>query len=364
MVREQLDALVVVHTPNVRYLTGFQGSSAILILFPDRLHLITDGRYVSEVQQDVAPRCVGLRAVPVTTSYDAALAAAIRSVAGARIGIESQYMTVARHAWLTAQLAEGNYPGTLVPVEGLTEAGRLIKDAHELAILREGAAMLDEVVTEVFGVIRWGQREFELAAEIDYRLRRKGFDRTAFDTIVASGPNAAMPHARPGSRVFDSGDLVVLDFGGVLDGYHLDITRTVCLGQPSPWAKRVVGLVSESQEAALARVRPGVLASDVDDAARRVLEQNELGATFSHATGHGLGLEIHEAPRVGPVRDVPGVARMMRDTVLEPGMVFTIEPGVYMPGQGGVRFEDDVLVTESGCEVLTRAPRELFVVRR
>jgi Xaa-Pro aminopeptidase len=216
----------------------------------------------------------------------------------------------------------------------------------------------------VFAVVREGQRELELAAEIDYRLKRRGFARPSFDTIVASGPNAALPHARPGERALQAGDLVVLDFGGVLDGYCVDLTRTVCIDPPSDESRRIYAAVTEAQWASIGRVRPGVLASDVDDAARRVLEARGFGTMFPHSTGHGLGLEIHEEPRVGPIRAGTGAQQMTRDERLAAGMVMTIEPGAYVPGVGGVRIEDDVLVTGEGCVVLTQAPRELFVVRR
>jgi Xaa-Pro aminopeptidase len=185
-------------------------------------------------------------------------------------------------------------------------------------------------------------------------MREAGYERTAFDTIVASGPHSAMPHYRAGSRTLAPGDLVVLDFGGVLDGYCCDLTRTVSIGEPSPASRRLYDSVRDAHTAALAAVRPGIDASAVDAAARNVLIDRGLGDAFGHGTGHGLGLDVHEEPRVGkPRADLPPVT-------LSAGMVFTIEPGAYLPGFGGVRIEDDVLVTESGCEVLTRVPRELL----
>jgi Xaa-Pro aminopeptidase len=184
-------------------------------------------------------------------------------------------------------------------------------------------------------------------------MREAGYERPAFDTIVASGPNAALPHHRAGDRVLAAGDLVVLDFGGVLDGYCCDLTRTVSVGPPSSQAVRVHAAVCDAQRAAIAAVRPGLEASAVDAAARNVLEQHGLGDAFGHGTGHGLGLDIHEDPRIArPRSDAPAVR-------LEPGMVFTVEPGAYLPGWGGVRIEDDVLVTETGCDVLTSVSRDL-----
>jgi Xaa-Pro aminopeptidase len=185
-------------------------------------------------------------------------------------------------------------------------------------------------------------------------MRGAGYERLAFDTIVASGPHAALPHHRAGDRILGAGDLVVLDFGGVLDGYCCDLTRTVSIGPPSPEARRLYIAVYDAHQAAIAAIRPGVESTAVDAAARRVLEARGLGEAFGHGTGHGLGLEIHEEPRITrPRPDVPSVP-------LVPGMVFTVEPGAYLPGFGGVRIEDDVLVTDTGCEVLTSVPRELL----
>ncbi len=362
LVRERLDALVLVHLPNVQYLTGFGGSAAILVVSGGVSRFITDGRYTTEVRESVLPGCPGLELVGVDPSYDETLARVLEAHhRGARVGIEGSHLTVSRHGWLAGRLGGAV---ELVAVDRVVEACRLVKDAFEIEIFREAAAMLDDVVHDVFAVARAGQREIELAAEIDYRIKRRGFSKTSFDTIVASGPHAALPHARPGDRALEHGDLVVLDFGGVHRGYCVDLTRTVSVGEPTAAARRLYAAVEAAHAAGIARVRAGVLASEVDDAARRVLEGEGLGAAFSHSTGHGLGLEIHEEPRVGPVRPGTGAQQMSRDERLAPGMVITIEPGVYVPGEGGVRIEDDVLVTGDGCVVLTQAPRELYVVRR
>jgi Xaa-Pro aminopeptidase len=201
------------------------------------------------------------------------------------------------------------------------------------------------------------------SATIDYALRQGGFERPAFDTIVASGPHSALPHARPTGRMLEAGDLVVLDFGGVHDGYSVDITRTVSVGPAGAEASRLYRAVIDAHAAAGAAARPGARVTAVDEAARSVLESHGLGPAFSHATGHGLGLEIHEEPRVGPRRaDIPGVAPAGRDELLAEGLVFTIEPGAYVPGVGGVRVEDDVLVTAGGLEWLTGVSREFRVV--
>ncbi len=362
--RECLDALVLVHLPNVHYLTGFGGTAAIVVLTGEGLRFITDGRYTSEVRETLAPGCPGLELVPVEPTYDETLARLLEGLPGRRVGVEASHMTVGRFTWLANRLSSVPDPCQLVAVDRLVEEARITKDAFELEVFGRAARMLDEVVQDVFAAVRAGQRELELAAEIDYRLKRRGFSRSAFDTIVASGPNSALPHARPGERVLQAGDPVVLDFGGVLDGYCVDLTRTVSIGEPGDGFRRLYTAVTEAHGAAIAKVRGGALASEVDEAARRTLESRGLGPAFSHSTGHGLGLEIHEEPRIGPVRPGTGAQQMARDERLRPGMVVTIEPGVYVPGEGGVRLEDDVLVTEDGCIVLTQAPRELYVVRR
>jgi Xaa-Pro aminopeptidase len=209
-----------------------------------------------------------------------------------------------------------------------------------------------------------GRSEREVAADIDWRLRQAGFERPAFETIVASGPNSAMPHARPGERVLEPGDLVVLDFGGVYGGYCVDLTRTVSLGEPAAEARRVYGAVHDAQTAAIEAVRPNVRASQIDAAARDTLKGHGLGEAFGHGTGHGLGVEVHEAPHIRPRQESAApsaLAAWTADDSIEPGMVFTIEPGAYIPGWGGVRIEDDVLVTGDGREVLTTVPYGLTV---
>ena len=364
---DRLDALVVTHLPNVRYLTGFGGSAAIAVLTRDELVFITDGRYVTDVQESVAPLCPAFRIVTVDPTYDASLVRVLEQVGLARAGFESSYLSVRRHQWIVAAL-EGHAAGRsasveLVPSDRRVEAERLRKDPAELAAFRRAGELLDVVAADVLASIRVGQVEREIAAEIDFRLKKGGFEGPAFDTIVASGPNSALPHARPGLRALKDGDLVVLDFGGVYDGYCVDLTRTVCVGDPSAEARRLYDAVFEAQATALATIRPGVRVSEVDEAARGVLERHGFGPAFGHATGHGLGLEVHEEPRVGPLRaDVPGVAPVSRDEVLVPGIVMTVEPGAYIAGLGGVRIEDDVEVVADGAELLTRVSRNLLVV--
>jgi Xaa-Pro aminopeptidase len=273
-----------------------------------------------------------------------------------KLGIEAAHLTVARKEWLERTSTSRGLALSWTSTERVVEQPRLVKDASEIATMRDAAARLTGVAESAFRSIRSGVTEREVAGSIEMAMRAAGYERLAFDTIVASGPNAALPHYRAGTRILKPGDLVVLDFGGVLDGYCSDLTRTVSVGAPTPDALRLHAAVRDAQRAAMEAVKPGVPATSVDGAARELLESRGLGEAFGHGTGHGLGLDIHEEPRVGPPRSHSASVQ------LEPGMVFTIEPGAYLPGMGGVRIEDDVLVTGDGCEVLTSVPRELLAL--
>ena len=352
-----LDALVVTTPANIRYLANHVGTAGTLVVTKEAVHLLVDFRYQESVRfaQGSVAACPSLRTWPVPASYDEALVSTLVELGIRTAGIEAGHLTVARHEWLLSTLVARGVGITLRSTERLIERLRLVKDPFEVMSLRQAAERLSGVATEAFAAVAAGRTERDVAGVIEEALREAGYERPAFDTIVASGPNSALPHYRAGGRSLIPGDLVVLDFGGVLDGYCSDLTRTVSVGQPSPEASRLHAAVREAQAAAIGAVRPGVAATAVDSAARQVLVAHGLGEAFGHGTGHGLGLDVHEEPRVSQPRpDVP-------QTLLEPGMVFTIEPGAYLAGFGGVRIEDDVLVTENGYEVLTSVPRDLRV---
>jgi Xaa-Pro aminopeptidase len=352
-----LDALIVTTPANIRYLANHIGSAGTLLVTHTDLQLLVDFRYKEAVRarQESPAACPGLRIHDVPDSYDEALVSATMALPGKIVGIEAGHLTVARQEWLIRTWDSRGAGITLRSTERLVEQFRAVKDAAEVTVLREAARRLTAVANQAIGAVHSGTAERTVAAVIEAALREAGYERPAFDTIVASGPNSALPHYRAGDRSLRAGDLVVLDFGGVLDGYCSDLTRTVSVGQPSPDALRLHAAVRDAQAAAIDAVRPGATATDVDAAARQILVGHGLGEAFGHGTGHGLGLDVHEEPRVSkPRSDVPPVR-------LEPGMVFTIEPGAYLPGFGGVRIEDDVLVTETGCEVLTSVPRDLRV---
>ena len=351
-----LDALVVTCAANIRYLTNHAGSAGVLVLARDTVHLLVDFRYAESVRslQESTSACPGLRVWGVPASYDEALLSCLAEISVASVGFESAHVTVSRFDWWRRTADARGLSLAFRSTDRAVEQHRIVKDQAEIGVLREAARRLTAVAQTTFAAVCPGVTERWLAGVLEGALREAGYERPAFDTIVASGPNSALPHYRAGDRVLAPGDLLVLDFGGVLDGYCSDLTRTVAVGSPSPEARRIHAAVHAAQQAAVAAVRPGADTTSVDAAARDMLTQHGLGDAFGHGTGHGLGLDIHEEPRITRQRaDVPSLP-------LEPGMVFTIEPGAYLPGFGGVRIEDDVLVTEEGCEVLTAVPRELL----
>jgi len=367
-----LDGLVVTHLPNLLYLTNFLGTAGIAVVMRDRLYLLLDFRYASAAKAlwDTPYGCPDAEIVLVERTYDETLVGLVKRLQPKRLGIEGNQVPLNRANQLArtigAEISSGpeagnNRPGlmSLVATDNIVERLRIVKDAHEIEMLRRGAQLLSPVALEILNDAKPGIKEQELAAKIDWRIKSAGFERCSFETIVASGPNSALPHAHAGERVLREGDFVVLDFGGVYGGYCVDLTRTVALGEPSAEMVRVYQAVLEAQQTAIAAVRPGVRAGDIDAAARLTLGRHGLAEAFGHSTGHGLGVEIHETPRIGPRREATGDGPAPPDEAIEPGMVFTIEPGAYLPGWGGVRIEDDVLVTSDGVEVLTNVPTSL-----
>ena len=349
MAEESCEALLVTTLANVRYLTGFSGSAALLLVLPDELVLSTDGRYQSQSAEQLAAAGVEARIevgnLPTQKEALASAAGAVR-----RLGLEATNVTWARQRSFAADW----FPeAELLPTEGLVEGLRRVKDDGEVARMAAAAGIADAALAVVKPQMVDGITEADLALALDSEMRRLGASGCSFDTIVASGPNGAKPHARPSSRRIEDGELVVLDFGAVVDGYCSDMTRTVSVGPPrSPTLERMVAVVAESQQAGVEAVRAGQSAADVDRVCREVIEGAGWGDAFLHSTGHGVGLDIHEAPYVSATS---------KDT-LAAGHVVTVEPGVYLPEHGGVRIEDTVVVTDDGCVPLTLAPKDLVIV--
>ncbi|MGO9231530.1 MAG: M24 family metallopeptidase [Bryobacteraceae bacterium] len=337
-------ALLVSAPPNVRYLSGFTGDNAMLLALPGKAVLFTDPRYAIQAAQQVSCRvkiCKG----PLVDG----VAAAVRKQGAVRIGYEPARMTCDVFNALQARLP---MKASLAPVPGLVEELRMIKSPAELALIRRSVALNSRAFELAADRVRPGMTERDLAAEIEYRMRRLGAEKPSFETIVAGGSRSALPHSQPTAAPLRTGQLVVIDMGTFVDGYASDMTRMLFLGTPGARVKRVYAAVLEAQLAGIETVRAGVAAYQVDAAARRVLRRHGFERAFVHSTGHGLGLEIHEPPRLGK-RD---------KTILRPGMAVTIEPGVYLEGFGGVRIEDTVEVTQSGCKILTPTPKELRVI--
>ncbi|HEY6319144.1 MAG TPA: Xaa-Pro peptidase family protein [Acidimicrobiia bacterium] len=341
-----IDALLVTRLPNVRYLTGFSGSAATLLVTPDAMLVVTDGRYRTQMGEQLA--AAGVDAIVEVGATLAEQHAVLARAAGAldRLGLEAHGITWAEQRTLAEVLSS-----TLVATEQLVESQRLVKDDGEVARIRAACAIGDDALAELLPTLGDGPTEADFGVALEHAMRRRGAAAMSFDPIVASGPNAAMPHHRPSERRIGHGELVVLDFGCVVDGYCSDITRTVSVGDPGADARRLWDLVAASQAAGRDAVAPGVACAAVDRASRDVIDAAGLGDAFVHGTGHGVGLEIHEAPRV---------ARTASGT-LDVHTVVTVEPGVYLPGVGGVRIEDPVVVTEDGAVPLTEAPKSLVV---
>jgi Xaa-Pro aminopeptidase len=336
------EAILVTNLVNVRYLTGFSGSAADLLVGAEEALLVTDGRYRTQAAEQLAES--GLSDVVEifvgkVQAQREALSAAVGRMGAGRIGLEAENITWGAKRRI-AQLLSGS---ELVPTDGLVEQLRLVKDPGELDRMATAAAIADAALAEVLPMLGEGRSEEDVALELDTAMRRLGAEDRAFDTIVASGPNSAKPHARPSARPIAPGDCVVIDFGATCEGYRSDMTRTFCVGQPAREMKRVYSVVAEAQAAGVAKVRAGIEAGDVDRVCRELIGKAGWAEAFEHGTGHGVGLDIHEAPTVSE-----GSA-----AILAPGFVVTVEPGVYLPGVGGVRIEDTVVVTDDGCRVLT-----------
>jgi Xaa-Pro aminopeptidase len=340
---KRVDAFLLTHPPNVRYLCGFTGSAGMLALAGGQRVLFTDGRYTTQARQEAQ----GVRVVIAGGALLEEVAAWLRRQRARRIGVEAQHMTLAAHAALVRVLA----PKTrLQPLAGVLEQQRMIKEPEEIALIRSAVRLGSSLFHRAVKVLRPGVTEAEVAGEIEHAARRGGAQGMSFETIVAGGKRSALPHGIASSQPITNKGFVVMDFGVILGGYCSDMTRTVHMGRASSQAREMYQVVREAQEQAIGTVRAGVKAGEVDYAARRVLQQAGLGRYFTHSTGHGLGLEIHEPPRLGKGQT----------EILEAGMVVTIEPGVYVAGRGGVRIEDVVVVTPKGCEVLTSTTKELL----
>jgi Xaa-Pro aminopeptidase len=345
----RFDALLVSHLPNIRYLCGFTGSAGLLLVAEERSVFFTDVRYDTQAHEEVKSAKVIIARKPSLAAVGEFLAKRSRRGHGLILAIESEHFTVAEKKRLSEVTPVGV---RLKDAPSIVERLRMLKDDEEVSRIRSAVQLGAEIFEKGLEALRPGVREVEVAAEMELAARQAGADGMSFDTIVAAGPRSALPHGRASSQPIPSGAFVVCDFGVILSGYCSDQTRTVWVGSVPEDANRAYEAVRQAQLAAIETVRPGIAIGEVDAAARKVLKKSGLGSYFTHSTGHGVGLEIHESPRV---------AKGERE-VLQPGMVITIEPGVYFPGKWGVRIEDMIVVTAGGCEVLTPTSKEFLAV--
>jgi Xaa-Pro aminopeptidase len=337
-----IDAFLVTRLPNVRYLTGFTGSNGQLVLGAESATFFTDSRYTEQSRHEVP------QAERITyTEFPAAFAEACAALGAKRVGFESGGVTYRLYRELDEA---GEFE--LVSTEGEVERLRWVKEPEEIELIGQAQAITDDCFDRIIAKLAEGMTEREVALEMELTMRQNGADGLAFDSIVAFGESAAEPHHHPTDRPLQQGDVVKLDFGALYRGYHTDMTRTVAFGEPSAELREIHALVKAAQQAGIDAVRPGVTGAEADAAARKVIKEAGRGKDFGHSLGHGVGLEIHEGPTL----------RAKSEDVLPAGTVVTVEPGVYVPGLGGVRIEDTVEVTEEGCRPMASSTRDLVVL--
>ncbi len=336
-----VQAALITHLPHVRWACGFTGSRGHLLVKLGGLHLLTDSRYVEQAEREVSGATLHVQS---GTLFEIAKRQGLLEEVE-RVVFQPEHLSVHAFGKWRDAFPELEW----VPVERMLTKAAAVKSKEAKAMMEQAQAITDQVYEEIVEYIRPGLCELEVAAEVNYRHLKHGANGMAFDTIVAAGPNSALPHARPGSRMLREGDCVILDFGCVYEGYASDMTRTVVLGKPPSTMKRVYDTVREAQQAAVECAAAGVECRKVDLAARTVIQKEGYGDNFLHSTGHGIGLEVHEWPRI---------ARETQEKLPE-GITITIEPGIYVAGQFGVRIEDVVEVEADGCRRLSKVPREL-----
>nr|SFZ88193.1 Aminopeptidase YpdF (MP-, MA-, MS-, AP-, NP-specific) [Loigolactobacillus rennini] len=342
----QLDGLMVTNAANLRYLTHFTGTSGVALITRTSAFFVTDSRYTQQAYQQVAPQ--GYAIVESAGSLFAEINRLLRKLQLTTLGFEADYVSFNTYDDLADLFDVG-----LVPTSGIVEQLRAVKDPDEVALIREAAAITDQAYQHVLTTIHPGMTERQVADDLDFYMRRQGASGIAFDTIVASGPRSAMPHGVATDKVIAANELVTLDFGCYYHGYVSDLTRTFAVGQPSSELKHIYQIVLQAQEQVIKNARAGLTGQQFDYVARQVITKAGYGDYFGHGTGHGIGLEIHEAPLASPSAS---------DTTLVDGNVITAEPGIYLLGLGGVRIEDDLLIMSSGNQILNNAPKHDLIV--
>lgn len=339
-----LEAMLITSGYNRRYLSGFTGSSGYVLVTSDDCYLLTDFRYMTQA----ADQAVGVKVVEHGTKFIDTVRELLPSGKEVRIGFEQDDVSFSAYT----SYAEALKPAVLVPVSKAVEDLRMFKDEEELAVMQRAADLADATFSHILNVIKPGMTERDVDLEMEFYMRTHGATSSSFDTIVASGERSSMPHGVASSRVIQGNEFITLDFGALLDGYCSDVTRTIALGAPDPKLKEIYDIVLEAQLHTLAQIKPGMTGRECDALARDIIASYGYGEQFGHSTGHGLGMEVHEWPRLSK----------LSDDIMQPGMVVTVEPGIYLPGIGGVRIEDDIVITESGISLLTHSSKEYTVL--
>lgn len=343
LAEQNLDALLVTNPYNRRYMTNFTGTAGVVIVSKDDAVFITDFRYVEQANEQLS----GYRIVQHTGTAIQEVANQVQEMKIRTLGFEKEDLSYSQF-----ELYQKHVQAELVPVAGLVEQLRIIKTPEEIEVLQQAAAIADAAFVYICSVIKPGKTELEIANELEFFMRKQGAASSSFDIIVASGERGALPHGVASDKVIEAGDFVTMDYGALYNGYISDITRTVAVGEPSAKLREIYDTVLTAQELAVERIKPGMTGIEADAIARGYIQSKGYGEAFGHSTGHGIGLEVHEAPALS----------FRSETVLVPNMAVTVEPGIYLPGIGGVRIEDDILITETGNERLTKSTKELLIL--
>ncbi|WP_409289216.1 M24 family metallopeptidase [Peribacillus sp. SCS-37] len=343
LVKKGVDGLLIASPYNRRYMTGFTGSAGAALISMDGAKFITDFRYVNQAGEQAE----GYEVVQHKGTFPEEVGVQAELMGIRKLGFEQDYLSYA-----VCKAYEEAFRGELVPVSGAVENLRLIKAPSEIKILKDAAKIADLAFKHIIEYIRPGQTELEVANELEFFMRKQGAKSSSFDIIVASGHRSALPHGVASDKVIQKGDFVTLDYGAYFNGYVSDITRTLSVGEPAEELKKIYNVVLEAQMRAMAGIKPGMTGREADALARNLIEEKGFGEYFGHSTGHGIGLEVHEGPALS----------VKSSLVLEPGMAVTVEPGIYISGLGGVRIEDDTIITAEGNESLTHSTKELVIL--
>ncbi len=340
-----IDGMMITKAENRRYITGFTGSAGIAIISKDRNILITDFRYLEQA----AEQAPDFEIHDVTKDISVNVKEIVTELGIKKLGFETQGMNYFEYRLYHRQLQDIT---EMVPLDGITEELRIIKDESEIALLKKAAEIADAAFEHIVTFIKPGLTELEVSLELEHFMKINGSEKNAFDIIVASGPRSSLPHGIASDRVIQSGEFVKMDYGAVYKGYHSDITRTVVVGEPTEKMLEVYGIVKKAQQTVLEQIKAGMTTVEADAIARDIITEAGYGSNFGHGLGHGVGLQIHEDPRVSP----------KETSILREQMIVTVEPGIYIPHWGGVRIEDDIVITRDGCRVLTSATKELKIL--